>query len=134
MALRIIPPVPSLSRCALRDTAIGGYRIPAGARVSANPLYTHHMPDVWPEPATYDPLRFADEASRARHKYAFVPYGGGAHMCLGLNFAYMQARCFAYHLLTRAEIAAPPDYRPSWKLWPIPQPRDGLRIRPRPLA
>ncbi len=133
-ALRIIPPVPSLPRCAMRDTEFGGYKIPAGARVNANPLYTHHMPDVWPEPQKFDPLRFTDEASRNRHKFAFVPYGGGAHMCLGLNFAYMQAKCFSYHLLTQAEIVAPRDYRPSWKLWPIPQPRDGLRVRLQPLA
>jgi cytochrome P450 len=34
-------------------------------------------------------------ASRGRHKFAFVPFGGGAHMCLGLNFSHMQAKCFA---------------------------------------
>jgi cytochrome P450 len=91
-SLRLIPPVPSIPRCAVRDTEFAGFRIPRGARVNVNPLYTHHMPDVWPEPETFNPLRFTDEATRARHKYAFVPYGGGAHMCIGLHFAYMQAK------------------------------------------
>ena len=72
-SLRLIPPVPSIPRCAVRDTEFAGFRIPKGARVNVNPLYTHHMPDVWPEPEKFDPLRFTDEATRARHKYAFVP-------------------------------------------------------------
>ena len=120
-SLRLIPPVPSIPRCAMRDTEFAGFGMPAGARVDVNPLYTHHMPDVWPEPEKFDPLRFTDEAMRARHKYAFVPYGGGAHMCLGLHFAYMQAKCFAYHLLTTSDVSASPNYRPDWKYWPIPQ-------------
>jgi len=128
-SLRLIPPVPSIPRCAMRDTEFAGFRIPAGARVNVNPLFTHHMPDIWPEPEKFDPLRFTDEAMRARHKYAFVPYGGGAHMCLGLHFAYMQAKCFAYHLLTTSDVSASPNYRPDWKYWPIPQPRDGLHVK-----
>ena len=128
-SLRLMPPVPSIPRCAVRDTEFAGFHIPRGTRVNVNPLYTHRIPDVWPEPDTFDPLRFTDAATRARHKFAFVPYGGGAHMCLGLHFASMQAKCFAYHLLTNTDVSAAPNYRPDWKLWPIPQPRDGLHVK-----
>jgi cytochrome P450 len=128
-SLRLIPPVPSVPRRVMRDTEFGGYKLPAGSRVSVNLLFTHHMPEVWPEPDKFDPLRFTDEASRGRHKFAFVPFGGGAHMCLGLHFAYMQAKCFAYHLLSTTDVSVAPGYKPDWKLWPIPQPRDGLRVR-----
>jgi cytochrome P450 len=133
-SLRLIPPVPSIPRCAMRDTEFKGFKIPAGTRVSVNPLYTHHDAAVWPDPEKFDPLRFTDEASRARHKFAFVPYGGGAHMCLGLHFAQMQAKCFAYHLFSQSDVSAAPNYKPDWKLWPIPQPKDGLRIRLTPRA
>jgi cytochrome P450 len=132
-SLRLIPPVASINRCAVRDTEFAGFRIPTGARVNLHPLHTHHMPDVWPEPNKFDPLRFTKEATGARHKYAFLPYGGGAHVCLGLNFAYMQAKCFAYHLLTTSHVLAPAEYRPDWKYWPIPQPRDGLHVKLTPL-
>lgn len=132
--LRLIPPVPAIPRRAVREFTFGGYRIPAGARVGVNPLYTHRMPEHWPAPETFDPLRFTDQNSRDRHKYAFVPYGGGAHMCLGLHFAYMQAKCFAYHLLGAAEASIAPGYAASWQFWPIPKPRDGLRLSLRPLA
>ena len=133
-SLRLIPPVPSVPRCVIHDTEFLGYKLPAGSRVAVNALFTHHMPEVWPEPEKFDPLRFTDETSRGRHKFAFVPFGGGAHMCLGLHFAYMQAKCFAYHLLATTEVSVAPGYKPDWKLWPIPRPRDGLRVRLNPLA
>jgi cytochrome P450 len=132
-SLRRIPPVPSLPRRIMRDSEFGGYKLPAGARVSVNPVYTHHMPEIWPEPEKFDPLRFTEEASRSRHKFAFVPYGGGAHMCLGLHFAYMQAKCFAYHLFSSTSVSVANNYEPSWQLWPIPKPRDGLHVRLSPL-
>jgi cytochrome P450 len=127
-AMRLAPPVPSLPRRAVRDFEFMGYRIPAGAGVNINPLYTHYMPQIWPEPQRYDPARFDVEASRARHKFAFVPFGGGAHMCLGLNFAYMQAKCFAWHFLQRYRVSIAPGYQPRWNMWPIPHPRDGLHV------
>ena len=111
-----------------RDFAFKGYAIPAGTMVGVNPLFTHHMPDIWPEPEKFDPMRFTDEAQRNRHRFAWVPFGGGAHMCLGLHFAYMQAKCFARHFLQNLEVSLEPGYKPDWQIWPIPKPRDGLRV------
>jgi cytochrome P450 len=126
--LRIVPPAPALPRRALRDFTFAGYHVPAGASVGINPMFTHHMPAIWPDPDRFDPRRFTDAAQAARHRYAFVPFGGGAHMCLGLNFAYMQAKCFARHLLQNLSIGLAPGYKPTWKIWPIPKPTDGLRV------
>ena len=132
-ALRKKPPVPSMPRRAVRDFIFRGFDIPAGTMVGVNPLFTHHMPEIWPEPDTYDPTRFTEEAQRNRHRFAWVPFGGGAHMCLGLHFAYMQAKCFARHFLQNLEVSLPPGYRPDWQMWPIPKPRDGLRVMVRPI-
>jgi cytochrome P450 len=128
-AMRINPPVPGIPRAAVRDFQFQGHDIPAGTRVAISTLFTHRMPEIWPEPLKFDPLRFTDEAVRARHKYAWVPYGGGAHMCLGLHFAYMQAKSFFYHLLTTTKVSVVDDYVPRWQMWPIPKPRDGMPIR-----
>ncbi len=131
-ALRLIPPVPSIPRRAMRDFSFRGYDIPAGTLCGSNPLYTHHMAEHWPEPERFDPMRFTDEAQRGRHRFAWVPYGGGAHMCLGLHFAYMQAKCFTRHLLQNVEVSLPHGYKPDWQMWPIPKPKDGLRIAIKP--
>ncbi|MGP9813955.1 cytochrome P450 [Rhodopseudomonas sp. NSM] len=132
-AMRLRPPVPSLPRRATREFTFKGYTIPAGTMVAINPLYTHHMPEIWPDPDKFDPLRFTDEAQRGRHRFAWVAYGGGAHMCLGLNFAYMQAKCFAVHLLQNLSLGLPPNYQSSWQMWPIPKPKDGLRVNMAPV-
>jgi cytochrome P450 len=128
-AMRINPPVVSVPRAAVRDFYFQGHAIPAGTLVAINAVFTHRMPEIWPEPLKFDPLRFTDEAIRARHKYAWIPFGGGAHMCLGLHFAYMQAKSFFYHLLMTTKLGFAADYVPRWQMWPIPKPRDGLPIR-----
>jgi cytochrome P450 len=127
-ALRLKPPVPSIPRRAVREFTFKGFAIPAGTMVGVNPLFTHHMKDIWPEPEKFDPMRFAEEAQRNRHRFAWVPFSGGAHMCLGLHFAYMQAKTFARHFLQNLEVSLEPGYRPDWQMWPIPKPRDGLRV------
>ncbi|HKS18334.1 MAG TPA: cytochrome P450 [Bradyrhizobium sp.] len=132
-ALRKKPPVPSIPRRAVRDFTFKGFAIPAGTLVGVNPLFTHHMPEVWPDPEQFDPMRFTDEAQRNRHRFAWVPFGGGAHMCLGLHFAYMQAKTFARHFLQNLEVSLEPGYEPAWQMWPIPKPRDGLRVVLKPV-
>jgi cytochrome P450 len=131
-ALRKKPPVPSMPRRAVRDFTFKGFAIPAGTVIGINPLFTHHMGEIWPDPDRFDPLRFTDEAQRSRHRFAWIPYGGGAHMCIGLHFAYMQAKCFARHFLQNLEVSLAPGYRAQWQMWPIPKPRDGLRVTLKP--
>lgn len=128
-SLRLLPPVPSVPRRALRDFEFGGYRIPAGTHVGVNPMYTHRMAEHWEDPETWDPSRFSHNRSKGRHKYAWAPFGGGAHMCLGLHFAYMQMKAFFYALLPGHRLTLPDGYQPDIQMFPIPKPRDGLPVR-----
>lgn len=127
-ALRFIPPVPSLPRRAMKDFEYGGYTIPAGTPVGIAIHLVHHDPQYWPEPEKFDPMRFTPEQVKARHKYAWVPFGGGAHMCLGLHFAYMQVKILMAQLLQRYSIEIAEGYDPEWQAWPIPKPKDGLKV------
>jgi cytochrome P450 len=133
-AMRLKPPVPSIPRRATREFSFKGFAIPAGTQVGINPVFTHHMPDIWPDPEVFDPMRFTDEAQRGRHRFAWVPFGGGAHMCIGLHFAYMQAKCFTRHFLQNLSVSLEPGTTPDWQMWPIPKPRDGLRVVVKPAA
>ena len=127
--LRMVPPVPSLPRRALREFEFGGYTIPAGSQVGISVGWTHQSTDYWEAPERFDPLRFTPEASRGRHRFAWVPFGGGAHMCIGLHFATMQVRLLVAHLLRHHRIALAENSGDKWQFFPIPRPRDGLPLR-----
>lgn len=131
--LRLLPPVPSIPRRALKEFEFMGHRIPAGTAVSISTSYAHMMEEYWPEPHKFDPMRFTPEQVKARHKYAWVPFGGGAHMCLGLHFAYLQMKIFMHRLLTTKRIEIADGYDPKWQPWPIPQPKDGLQVTMTPI-
>ena len=129
-ALRINAPVPAISRETVRDVEFAGHVIPKGTAVSVNTVFTHHMEEIWPEPAKFDPMRFSEEGgAKDRHKFAWVPFGGGAHMCLGLHFAYMSAKVILYHLLTRYRITTEPGYATEFQIMPLTKPKDGLPVR-----
>lgn len=131
--LRMMPPVPSIPRRAVRDFSFGGYDIPAGTSVGISVMHVHYMPEHWPDPQTFDPMRFTPEASKGRHRFAWVPYGGGAHMCLGLHFAQMQIKLLMANLLSRYRIEADAGAGAEWQVFPIPRPKDGLPVRMVPL-
>ena len=133
-SLRMIPPVPSLPRRAVKDFEFRGMRFPAGTFVGISTAYVHGMAEHWPDPTRFDPMRFTPEASRRRHKYAWVPFGGGAHMCLGLHFAYMQIKLLMWHMLRDHRIDAAIGAGDKWQAWPIPRPRDGLPVTLVPLT
>jgi cytochrome P450 len=132
-SLRLIAPVPSIPRRALRSFKFKGVRIPAGTACGFNVHLTHHMEEYWDSPETFDPMRFTPDKVKARHKFAWVPFGGGAHMCLGLHFAYMQVKILMAQMLQRYRVEVEDGYEPEWQPWPIPKPKDGLRITLTPL-
>jgi cytochrome P450 len=90
-ALRLYPPAWVVTRSADGDDEIGGFAVPAGSRVLVSPYVTQHDPALWEDPEGFDPERFAPEAQEGRPRYAYFPFGGGPHLCIGAGFAIMEA-------------------------------------------
>jgi len=129
-AMRLNAPVPMIPRRTVKEVEFGGYTIPENTLVGVSPTFVHRMREIWEAPERFDPMRFTPEAVKARHKYAFVPFGSGAHMCLGLHFATMQAKIILFHLLRRWRIRpVRPDYTTEFQVMPLTKPKDGLPIR-----
>jgi len=128
-ALRLNAAAPVLWRRALKDVEFEGHRIPAGTVVGVNPMLTHLLPQYWDEPARFMPERFSPEQSRERHRFAFVPFGAGAHGCLGANYASMQVRALLRQLLGDRRLVLSDDIPPRWYHWPNCRPLGGLRIK-----
>ena len=129
-ALRMYPPVPAIPRRCIEETEIGGYRIPKNTALGLSPLFTHYMEEYWSEPTKFDPQRFSPErAEHKRHFYQWLPFGGGSHKCLGLNFAEIQVKLFLFALLRNYRIEVEFGYEMKYCAVPISFPTDGLPIR-----
>ena len=128
-ALRQYPPLTSIPRKAARDCSFGGYQIPKGTPVGISPIHTHHMPQLWTDPHRFDPERFSpSRAEHKRHAYAYLPFGGGAHLCIGQHFADMEVKSVLHQVLRQFRFSVPDGYRMPYQLVPIAKPRDGLPI------
>ena len=89
--LRLYPAAWMISRTAVEEDEIEGYRIPAAQTLFLSPYVTHRRPDLWPNPEGFDPERFAPESGGERPRFAYFPFGGGPRQCIGNNFAHMEA-------------------------------------------
>ena len=96
--LRLYPPAGMLARQVVADDVIDGYRIPGNSIVMLIPFMTHRYPGVWENPEDFIPERFAPEAAGQRPKSAYIPFSGGARICLGNHFALAEM-VFSYAML-----------------------------------
>jgi cytochrome P450 len=122
-ALRLYPPVYALGRDVRASDEIGGYRIPAGSMVILSPYVTHHHPGIWPDPETFDPDRFTPERSAGRPRFAWFPFLGGPHQCIGQEFALMEMTLVVAMLVQSFRFRLAPGFHVE------PQPI--LSLRPR---
>ena len=91
---------------------------------------THQLEELWTEPKRFDPERFSPErAEDKQHSHAYYPFGGGAHMCIGMHFAGLQVKAFLVQFLRRFRVSVPDGYEPPMTPIPIPKPKDGLPVR-----
>ncbi len=133
-ALRLYPPVLTIARRTLRETEIGGFRIPANAAVNVDVPFIHRMEEWWTDPDVFDPERFAEpRLEHQRHRFSWIPFGGGAHMCLGMHFAYMTVKAILHQLLLKYRLSVPDGYEMRYRLLPIPKPGDRLPMVLEPL-
>ncbi|TNY38444.1 cytochrome P450 [Thermomonospora catenispora] len=129
-AQRLVAPVPALPRLAVKDTSVLGYHIPRGTLVVVPLLTNHRMPEVWKDPERFDPERFAEHRREDKvHKYAWAPFGGGAHKCIGMHFAGLQIKSIFHRILLNHRWSVPADYEWPLDTTSLPSPADGLPVR-----
>ncbi len=89
-SLRLYPPAWGLSRQALADDELGGFRLPRGWLAFVIPYSLHRHPTFWDRPEEFDPDRFLPERSASRPKFAYLPFGAGPRRCIGDQFALIE--------------------------------------------
>lgn len=109
-ALRLYPPVWVVGRMAIADDEISGYQIKAGSEIILSPHITQRHADFWDEPEKFNPERFSPKESAARERFAYFPFGGGARVCIGNNFALTEAQLILATVAQRYRLRLLPDY------------------------
>lgn len=103
-SMRLYPPVWIFERTAVEDDEILGHAIERDTIIAACPWTLHRHPALWTDPLRFDPDRFLPERSANRHRYAYIPFGAGPRICIGNNFALMEAKIILTTLIQRFAI------------------------------
>jgi cytochrome P450 len=128
-ALRLRAPVPVLVRRTVKDTVVEGVRIPADTPVVVALQWSHLMAEYWTDPLAFDPARYGPDRREDRnHRYAWAPFGGGVHKCIGMYFGGLEVKAIMHRLLREYRWTVDPAYTPPMDNHSLPVPRDGLPI------
>lgn len=129
-ALRLVAPVPTMARKTVKDTEVLGHYIPADTLVGVGPAANHFSEEHWTEPHTFDPDRFAEPRREDKaHRFTWIPFGGGAHKCIGMHFGTYEVKALLHEMLRAYHWSVPDDYQVRWDYVSLPVPVDGLPVR-----
>jgi cytochrome P450 len=125
-AMRLYPPAWAVGRQALEDFPLGDFVVPAKAKVLMSQWVMHRDARFWPEPERFEPGRWTPEAKAARPKFAYFPFGGGARVCIGEPFAWMEGTLLLAAIAQRWRLRLSPDARPVPQALITLRPRYGM--------
>jgi cytochrome P450 len=122
-ALRLYPPAWLITRRAVQADQLGPFTLPAGSLVIISPYTIHRHPAFWENPELFNPDRFVEDNESKRQRFAYIPFGGGPRLCIGSNFALIEAQLILAVVIQRYQL----DLLPG----SIVQPDALVTIRPR---
>ncbi|MEP6568713.1 MAG: cytochrome P450 [Acidobacteriota bacterium] len=103
-ATRLYPPNRSVGREALNDCEIGDYHVPAGTQLLMSQWVVHRDSRYFESPEKFHPERWTPEFVAQLPKYAYFPFGGGPRVCIGQDFAIMEATLVIATILRRFKL------------------------------
>ena len=128
-ALRLYPPAWGIGRRALEDYPIGGFVIPARSVILMSPYAVHRDPRWFPEPEVFRPERWLVE-NQELQKFAYFPFGGGARVCIGERFAWMEGALLLAAIAQRWRLRLEPGHRVETHARITLRPKHGMRMLP----
>jgi cytochrome P450 len=127
-ALRLYPPAAMLARQAIADDELAGVPIPAGAVITISPYVLHRRKGLWDHPDAFDPSRFLGERRDRIDRFAYIPFGAGPRVCIGMAFAMQEGIILLAHFLRafRFELVEGHQVMPMQRV--TLRPRNGMKM------
>jgi cytochrome P450 len=122
-SMRLHPPAWRMSRKALEDDEVAGYRVPRGSTVVTSPYLLHHSPALWSHPERFRPERFLNDSKEPGSPFGYIPFGVGPRKCVGNHLATVEAIIILASYCQRFRFTIAPGFTPEL------DPKLTLRIR-----
>jgi cytochrome P450 len=114
-ALRLYPPIVAISRAAIGPDELAGARIARGTIVVVAPYVLHRHRLLWERPDLFDPNRFLGAAAAKIDRFAYLPFGVGARICIGSAFALQEATLVLARIIKHFTL----ELKPGHSVWPL---------------
>jgi cytochrome P450 len=132
-ALRLYPPVASIGLSPIAATEIAEVPVKPGDHITIAIYLMHRHKRLWDNPSAFDPDRFTLGRSKNRHRFAYLPFGRGKRMCVGMKLATLEITTVLASTIRQVCFAPDPSHvvRPVAKIALRPQGGMPLYISPR---
>ncbi|HEV2563000.1 MAG TPA: cytochrome P450 [Rhizomicrobium sp.] len=128
-SMRLYPPAPILSRDSIGPDKIGPVNIEANTSVVVSPWIIQRHRKLWKAPDYFMPERFMPGEREKIHRFAYIPFGAGPRICIGMGFAMTEAVVILSTIAQRYRLDLSPGFVVAPQARITLRPKYGLKMR-----
>lgn len=124
--LRLYRPAAFSPRRTIEQCTLQNVVVPKNVEIDICPLFIHRMNELWDNPDTFNPEHLNN--LNEKHPYAFFPFGGGTHKCIGMHFAYLEMKVIMFYLLRKYRLTSENKLPTKFDYLPFPKPKGKVSV------
>lgn len=128
-SLRLYPSAPIISRDSIGADVVGGVAIRPGTSIMISPWVLHRHSTLWDDPDYFDPERFSPGRRERIPRFAYIPFGAGPRICIGMGFSMQEALIILAAILKRFRLELVPGHPVEPQARLTLRPKHGLKMR-----